>query len=248
MFALLVVALLAVGVIDARAAAGDDAICRPVSHRGAPYVVCEVDPSRHAVKLFLNDENGSPLGHFSALDDRVRTGGDRLVMAMNGGMYHRDRSPVGHYVEDGETRLGVNLREGPGNFHMLPNGVFFVTERGAGVLESAAYDAAELDVLYATQSGPMLVIDGALHPRFLPDSDSLKRRNGVGAREDGALVFAVSDAPVRFHDFATLFRDRLNAPNALYLDGTISRLHAPGLGRSDPGVAMGPIIGVVAAE
>lgn len=92
----------------------------------------------------------------------------------------------------------------------------------------------------------MLVIDGDIHPRFLPESDSLKRRNGVGVTEDGDVIFVLADSPVRFYDFATYFRDELKTPNALYLDGTISRLYAPELERNDPGVAMGPIVGVVA--
>lgn len=92
----------------------------------------------------------------------------------------------------------------------------------------------------------MLVVNGKIHPRFLKDSDSLKRRNGAGVTRDGEAVFVLSDSPVRFHDFAAFFRDELKTPNALYLDGTISRLYAPALGRNDPGAAMGPIVGVVA--
>jgi uncharacterized protein YigE (DUF2233 family) len=91
----------------------------------------------------------------------------------------------------------------------------------------------------------MLVIGGKIHPRFIPDSTSRKRRNGVGVRRDGTAVFALSDGLVTFDRFARLFKDTLKTPNALYLDGTISRIHAPELGRSDPGVAMGPIVGVV---
>lgn len=92
----------------------------------------------------------------------------------------------------------------------------------------------------------MLVIDGALHPRFLPDSDSLKTRNGVGVTTNGEVVFAVSKRPVRFHDFATLFRDALDCPNALFLDGTISSLYAPDINRHDRLFPLGPIIAVVA--
>jgi uncharacterized protein YigE (DUF2233 family) len=98
---------------------------------------------------------------------------------------------------------------------------------------------------FATQSGPMLVIDGKLHPRFLPDSDSLKRRNGVGVSRDGMVHFAISENTVRFYDFATLFRDALDAPNALYLDGTISSVDIPAMKRRDSLFAMGPIIAVV---
>jgi uncharacterized protein YigE (DUF2233 family) len=93
----------------------------------------------------------------------------------------------------------------------------------------------------------MLVIDGALHPRFLADSDSVFIRNGVGVSADGSEAwFVISDAPVTFHHFARFFRDALSVPEALYLDGSISRLYAPGLGRADWGLPLGPIVGLVA--
>ena len=92
----------------------------------------------------------------------------------------------------------------------------------------------------------MLVIDGALHPRFIPGSASRHLRNGVGVDADGGrAVLAISDAPVNFETFARFFRDALGLPRALYLDGKISRLHAPGLGRSDAGWPMGPVLGLV---
>ncbi|MCB1390422.1 MAG: phosphodiester glycosidase family protein, partial [Rhodobacteraceae bacterium] len=94
---------------------------------------------------------------------------------------------------------------------------------------------------------PMLVIDGALHPRFLPDSDSLHVRNGVGVSADGHDAwFVISDEPVTFHRFARVFRDVLGVPDALYLDGSVSRLYAPELGRDDWGLPLGPVVGLVA--
>ncbi len=92
----------------------------------------------------------------------------------------------------------------------------------------------------------MLVIDGALHPKLLPDSDSFYIRNGVGVSADGqTAVFAISNDEVNFHLFARLFRDHLGLPDALYFDGNISRLYAPDLGRHDGGFPMGPIVGTV---
>ena len=92
----------------------------------------------------------------------------------------------------------------------------------------------------------MLVIDGALHPRFLVDSDSRYVRNGVGVSPDGQTAwFAISDRAVTFHEFARFFRDALGARNALYFDGSISRLYAPSISRADWGSRMGPIIGYV---
>ena len=114
------------------------------------------------------------------------------------------------------------------------------------VTESLAFEAEAPDARFATQSGPMLVIDGALHPRFNADGPSRKRRNGVGVTADGAtLYFAISDVPVNFHSFASLFRDKLNTPNALFLDGYVSKLYAPEIGRNETGLDMGPIVGVV---
>ncbi|WP_375205244.1 phosphodiester glycosidase family protein [Hyphococcus sp.] len=223
--------------------------CVKTTYRHADYVVCRVDPQANDIRLFLNKADGEPFGHFNWVKESLEKEGEKLIFAMNAGMYHEDRAPVGLYVEAGEKLAPLNDNDGPGNFHLKPNGVFYVTSAGAaGVAETSAFEKLGADMTYATQSGPMLVIDSDIHPRFLPESDSLKRRNGVGVTEDGDVIFVLADSPVRFYDFASYFRDELNTPNALYLDGTISRLYAPALDRNDPGVAMGPIIGVVSAE
>ena len=143
-------------------------------------------------------------------------------------------------------QIDLPTNTGPGNFGLLPNGVFCIGAGRADVIESLRYEAEAPECRFATQSGPMLVVDGELHPRFLPDSTSRHIRNGVGTSADGAqVVFAISDEPVTFHEFARLFRDGLGLPQALYFDGNVSRLHAPALGRSDGGARMGPIVGVV---
>ncbi len=223
--------------------------CAQTAQGDAQYVVCRFDPRESEIRLFLNNAEGAPYGHFNWVNEALAEKGEKLVFAINAGMYHESRAPVGLYVEDGEERAPLNDNDGPGNFHLKPNGVFYVTADGAaGVAETGAFENAQREVKYATQSGPMLVIDGAVHPRFLPDSDSMKRRNGVGVTQEGEIIFVLSDSPVRFYDFASYFRDVLNTPNALYLDGTISRLYAPELERNDPGAAMGPIVGVVASE
>ncbi|MEM9796002.1 MAG: phosphodiester glycosidase family protein [Pseudomonadota bacterium] len=215
--------------------------CEAMTHRERAFTICTADLDRHAVSLHLNGADGTPLGNFNALERVV----DDLAFAMNAGMYHPDRRPVGLYVEDGVEANSIVTRAGPGNFGMLPNGVFCVTADRAVVVESLAFAAAAPACDHATQSGPMLVIDGELHPRFIPDSTFLNLRNGVGASDDGRRVhFVISDEPVSFHEMATLFRDVLSVRNALYFDGRVSRLHAPAIGRSDGGRAMGPIVAV----
>jgi uncharacterized protein YigE (DUF2233 family) len=222
--------------------------CQQISVDGARYTACKVDAGRETLRLFLNDPmTGEKLGSFSSVERQVRGAGGTLLFAMNAGMYHQDRSPVGHYVESGREAKGLITREGPGNFGLLPNGVFCIGEGRADVVETRRYERDTPDCAYATQSGPMLVIDGQLHPRFLENSDSLYVRNGVGTSADGRTVwFLISEDKVNFHSFARVFRDKLKTPQALYFDGSISRLYAPALDRHDGGFPMGPIVGVVA--
>ncbi|MAN45385.1 MAG: hypothetical protein GYB49_15870 [Alphaproteobacteria bacterium] len=236
-------------LLPACARAETEAPCAPITHLGQSYTVCTFDTDS-GIHLWHSGPEGELFGQFDTLASHLAGSGQTLIFAMNGGMYHEDRRPVGLYVEDGKQTAPLVTREGPGNFGMLPNGVFWVDEEGQPrVTESLAYQTLAPQARFATQSGPMLVIDGALHPRFNEDGPSRKRRNGVGVSADGQTVyFAISDVPVNFYSFATLFRDELGTPNALYLDGYVSKLYAPHLGRNETGLDMGPIIGVAAPQ
>ena len=221
--------------------------CRDMTYQGAEYTICEVNATREGLRLFLRDPNtDKPLGSFANIDSLLEPRGMRLDFAMNAGMYHQDRAPVGQYVEAGQEISRVISSDGPGNFGLLPNGVFCIREGRADVFETLRYLREKPGCDYATQSGPMLVIDSALHPRFLPDSDSRYVRNGVGTSKDGARAwFVISNEPVTFHQFGSFFRDHLKTPQALYFDGNISRLYAPEMERFDGGFPMGPMVGVV---
>jgi uncharacterized protein YigE (DUF2233 family) len=218
--------------------------CRETVVEDVPYTLCEVTAGQD-LRLFLSGPDGV-LGSFNAVNDLLAGQGQTLGFAMNAGMYHPDRSPVGLYVADGAQTAPLVTRDGPGNFGMLPNGVFCIAADRLSVIESRRFAETAPACRYATQSGPMLVIAGKLHPRLIPDSTSRYIRNGVGVSADGSrAVFAISDRPVNFHSFARLFRDTLGLSDALYLDGSISRLYAPDLGRHDIGFPMGPIVGTV---
>jgi len=236
---------LAALVILSATSSSAGASCDKGRFESIPYTACIVDPAGENVRLFYRTESGALIGSFAALADKLEAAGEVLAIAMNGGMYHPDRRPVGLYIEDGREISALVLSDGPGNFGLLPNGVFCLGDGRARIVESRTFARQELHCDFASQSGPLLVEDGRLHPEFLRGSTSRFLRNGVGVRPDGALVLAISDAPVSFHRFARLFRDRLGAPDALYIDGRVSRLYAPQLGRADIGLPMGPIIGVV---
>lgn len=224
-------------------------VCEKIVFDERPFSVCRAAPGAIDLRLVRADETNDIYGQF---DEVVRAFPDKQVrFAMNGGMYHDDRSPVGLYIEEGVEQQSIVLREGPGNFGLVPNGVFYFSGRSASVMESRAFHKKTSEIeapFFATQSGPMLVIDGALHPKFRAESDSRKQRNGVGVAKDGTTYFAISDVPVNFHTFARLFRDELATPNALFLDGVVSKLYAPDLNRNDTGLDMGPIIVAIEPE
>ena len=191
------------------------------------YRIVTVDPAVDEVRLYLPE--GAPSLTVAAVRQRVEAEGDSLIAATNAGIYEPGFVPTGLAVADGVVRVRLNTASGDGNFYLLPNGVFLVHPDGsAEVLETDAFAAryGEVaagdtlsDVRYATQSGPLLVAGGAVHPAFRSGSENCRRRSGVGVTADGHVVFALAEAPVRFYDFAVFFRDTLGAPDALYLDG-----------------------------
>jgi len=236
-------AILALSCIAASTA--EAATCRDQDFEGQSYSVCEA-AAGDDLRLFLTDPEGALLGSFSAVNVMLSGEQRKLAFAMNAGMYHEDRRPVGYFVAEGREVAPLQRKPGPGNFGLHPNGVFCVMQDRFEVIETLAFDAARPDCRFASQSGPMLVLSGGLHPKFLPDSDSFNIRNGVGVSSDGKRAyFAISSEAVNFHTFARFFRDGLKTPNALFFDGTISRLYAPDLGRDDFGLPMGPIVGLV---
>jgi uncharacterized protein YigE (DUF2233 family) len=211
---------------------------------GKRITVCRVDVKKERLQLFHRDENGLPFKRFEPLAKALDLRGQKLVFAMNGGMYHGDFSAVGLSVVDGRQLTPLNVAAGEGNFFLKPNGVFLVSERGARVVETSEYPRLKERVLLATQSGPLLLRNGRMHPAFKEGSVNRLFRNGVGVPSPDVALFAISEAPVNFHEFATMFRDVLRCPDALFLDGTISSLYSPKLKRNDFRMDLGPILGV----
>lgn len=242
------IALAGIACLAGPGRAAEPAPCAPIDHEGARYTVCTVDLDKDRLQLFWAGKDGAPLGSLRGLAAELAGRGQRLRFAMNAGMYDFRLAPVGLYVENGRELKPLNRADGAGNFHLKPNGVFYVRGRMAGVMESERYARANLQPDFATQSGPMLVVNGRIHPKFGGYGKSMKYRNGVGVVNGHTLVFAISATPVTFPQFAGLFKDALKCANALYLDGTVSSLRAEGgsaaLGQGDfwP---IGPMIGVI---
>lgn len=197
------------------------------------HTVCQIHPKKHKIQLSLAwKTNDEPILTFhNLLKIKPNT-----LFAMNAGMYDHHYAPIGYTVIEGKQILSLNLKKGAGNFHLMPNGVFWQDKKGFHISESrqmARLLKRGIQPIFATQSGPMLVINNQIHPKFDPHSTSHKTRNGVGVCSDGMVKFVISNEWVSFYQFAQLFKDNLACPNALFLDGgTASALYSQELQRS----------------
>ncbi len=216
-----------------------------VTYRNQKFDIVTIDLQKTPIQFFWKNKEGKLIRSLKNLKTVVEQDGKKLQFAMNAGMYQRDRNPQGLYIENGKTikRLDT-LQSGYGNFYLQPNGVFFIENQKAGVLPSTIFSKQNINPTWATQSGPMLVINNKIHPVFKEGSSHLNIRNGVGMISEHEVVFAISHGEVNLYDFAMLFKEKLNCKNALYLDGFVSRAYIPSLQRLDLDGDFGVIIGV----
>lgn len=223
-----------------------DSACRAVVFEDAALTHCIADPAEHRIAMTLAPAGGQPYGSltaFAAAQDRAI-----IAFAMNGGIYGDDLKAVGYYVENSQRLSDLDRGTGEGNFYMKPNGVFFGSGGTWQVMGSNTFFNTVGDrPQFGTQSGPLLVIDGKLHPQIQDNGPSRAIRNGVGVDGSGKAHFVISDAPVSFGQLARYFRDEVKVANALYLDGQVSSLWDPASGRLDTG-RVGPIIVVSKRE
>jgi uncharacterized protein YigE (DUF2233 family) len=236
-FLFLLICLAGCGQGDA-SARQPQSYCRQQIFQGSRFTVC--DNKGGELGLFAASPGEKPMRSFSELQSKVDA--SKVAFAMNAGMFDSAGRPIGMATVDGRPVHKVNTRDGYGNFHLKPNGVFMITCGGnAAVYQSDAIPLFRCAPRLTSQSGPMLVIDGKLHPKLQPDGTSQYIRNGVGVRA-GSALFVISQDPVSLGKFARFFRDALKTPNALYFDGSVSSLWDPADGRQDNQAPLGPII------
>lgn len=237
LIAFVVLAAAVLGMVGVAASQGhnDDNPCELRTFEGADFTVCRYDPRSDRLAIRLGD------GGFEALKQALGADSARVRFAMNGGMYEPDRTPVGLLVIGGRTVREANRAEGLGNFYLKPNGVFWTDAEGAAHIgETGRFTGP---AAFATQSGPLLLQDGALHPAVQTDGASRHIRNGVCTpRSGGEAFFVISQGEVSFGKLARLMRDALPCRDALYFDGTVSSLWSPPLGRLDKRAGLGPLI------
>jgi uncharacterized protein YigE (DUF2233 family) len=209
----------------AYAAEGVEVSCLTVKE--ATYVVIQVDLHAARIKLLWRNPAGVPYG---SLGEAYRQGGGDMLALINAGIYSSNHAPEGLHIERGTTLSPLNLNSGEGNFYWKPNGVFYVTDdAAAGIVDSEKFNSLNErgGIQEATQSGPLLIINGEVNRNLSPDSSSLYVRNGIGVKSADKVYILISEDEVSLHDFASVFTQQLHCQNALYLDGCVSQLYLP---------------------
>lgn len=217
-----------------------ESACRQVIFENTPLTDCIAIPERHRIATAL----AGPDGNFRSLSAFAATRDPKTIaFAVNAGMFDEAGDPIGYFVQAGERTKELNTAEGEGNFHMQPNGVFFGSGDSWEIRTSEDFlDNVSERPDFGTQSGPMLVVNGRLHPEIRDDGPSRTIRNAVGVDERGRAHFVISAAPISFGKLARFYRDELKVKNALYLDGSVSQLWNPATERLDGGAPIGPIL------
>lgn len=191
------------------------------------------------LQLFLKNQQGQIYKKFATVQKEHKK--CQISFAMNAGMYHPNFAPVGLYIEQGKQQIELNQQKNKfGNFFMQPNGVVAWNNKQAVIKTTEQYLKSNFKARYATQSGPMLLINGEINPIFVKNSDSLKVRNGVGIKNN-QLYFVISRGKINFYNFADIFKSQLKTDQALYLDGSISSAFIPQVKRNDQTYDLGPM-------
>lgn len=216
---------------------------------GFTLAVCRIDLRYDQLRTFWRNPQGQPYASLPSLAAQLRPQGQELVCAVNAGIYEASLRPLGLYIEQGKEWRAANRRQsGYGNFYMQPNGVFLLQAGRAEILSTQAWlkrsDMQRAAVQYATQSGPLLLVNGKVNPQFDPASRNKTVRNAVCVHDAQTVSLVTTGSPVSFHQFASLLQQRLGCQSALYLDGAISTFYPAPF--PTPQVRLGPILGVVA--
>lgn len=210
-----------------------------------------IDPAKTTIEFYWKNDQGIPLESLGNLRKYLDSKHKTLLFAMNGGMYDAQNNPVGLYIEHGKTLKKLNTHQVKPdkngvvpNFHIQPNGVFYITaQHQAGISTTKDFPSND-NVEFATQSGPMLVIDSSINKIFQRGSSNRQIRNGVGILPDNQIILAMSRDKINFYDFAAFFQSR-GCRQALFLDGVISRTYFPEKDLTDNGGDFGVMIGVI---
>lgn len=198
-----------------------------INFHNTTFDIVKIEPEHiNRIHFYYKDKNETGFGNIVNLGKGLSARDEKLIFAINGGIFSQTYTPLGLYVENGKEVSKINTSDGEGNFFLKPNGIFSIQNNKGKVIETSAYQYSPT-ITFALQSGPLLVLNNEINPLFAKDSQNKYIRNGVGIAQDGSIIFAISNEPVTFYEFASFFKENLGSYNALYLDGAISEMYVP---------------------
>ena len=203
-----------------------------------------VNPHKDSLALFWKNDEGKQIRSFENLSVFTQSKNKKLIFAMNGGIYMKNGTPLGIYINNHTIEHPINInKNGEGNFYLQPNGIFYITNDLSPLICKTENFPDAKNIKYATQSGPLLLIDSIINPLFNKESCNTNIRNGVGILPNNQVVFIISNHKVNFYEFAAFFKS-LGCKDALYLDGYVSSIFLPDKGINSTDDNFGVMIGV----
>jgi uncharacterized protein YigE (DUF2233 family) len=149
-------------------------------YHGHTYGIFTIKIDTGSIKIFKLVQNLTGIPHNDFVAPYVNS--DPNIFITNACMWDSANNPIGLFVADGQTVHPLNLNDGNQlGFYLKPNGVLLFTDKDVQIVESSQASSVS-NVTLATQSGPMLVIDGSIHPKFDPKSKNKNYRCGVGCK------------------------------------------------------------------
>jgi uncharacterized protein YigE (DUF2233 family) len=198
-----------------------------INFNNVTFDTVKIEPkNRDLIKFFYKDENNQNFKNIKSLNNWLVNQEIQLIFATNGGIFSKNYIPMGLYIENGKKISEINSEDGEGNFYLKPNGVFIIQKDKSSIIETSKYKDSS-NILFAIQSGPLLILNNEINPLFNKNSRNKYVRNGVGINPNEDIIFAISNKPVTFYEFASFFKENLGCSNALYLDGAISEMYIP---------------------
>ena len=162
--------------------------CKDENKINTDFIIYQTNSEKEKTELFWKNDKNIPLKSLKNLKNFVDSEKGNLKFAMNGGMFVENNIPKGLYIEDFQTLNQIDTLSGKGNFYLKPNGIFYITKSNNYEIVTTKNFRFNSDIKYATQSGPMLIVDGKINPIFQKDSKNINIRNGVGILQNGEVV------------------------------------------------------------
>lgn len=197
-----------------------------VSYNKAKFQIVIVNTNFNELKILPNTT-----GNLQGLDYQFEKNPTATVL-MNAGMFESNGTPVGLLISGQKQINKINLNKNlPGNFYSMKNAIFYVDIDGKYYVKNSIsfnekFKNKYQEILYATQSGPILTSDGKINQDFSENSTNKLIRNGIGVvnnSKNNIAIFIIAQTPCSFFDMASLFK-YLGCDNSMYLDGTVSSM------------------------